>query len=171
MNKETYRKIFDWQAKFYRNRPWAAKTLRIVNYVLTLAIFCAYVGLLTVRFVRKEWLELGWAVAIVLGCFCAVWLLREKFNRKRPYDPLGAGIEPIFRKIHSSDKSFPSRHLAMAFAIGGATLPVSLVGGIAVYVAGVLLGYIRFAAGLHYPTDLLAGVAVGGVFGALVFAL
>ncbi len=145
--------------------------MRGANYALTVAVFCAYAILLTVRAVKGEWLGFCWSFATVGGCFCAVWLLREAFNRKRPYDPSGAGIEPIFRKWRSSDKSFPSRHLAMTFAIGGAILPVSLVGGFVVYGLGLALGYVRFAAGLHYPTDLLAGLAIGCAFGLLTFVL
>jgi undecaprenyl-diphosphatase len=169
MTKQAYRAFYDRHAKFYRDRPWAAKLLRGVNYALTVAVFCAYVALLIVQIVQEDYLNFIWSCEVVLGCFFAVLLCRKLFNRKRPYDPNGAAITPIFRKLKSSDQSFPSRHLAMTFAIAGITLSASLVGGIALYVTGAVLGYVRFAAGLHYPTDLIAGGAIGTGLGLLVF--
>ena len=48
-------------------------------------------------------------------------------------------------------------------------LPYCLWAGIAVLAAGALLGYIRFAAGIHYPSDLFAGAGIGVLFGLMVF--
>jgi membrane-associated phospholipid phosphatase len=44
--------------------------------------------------------------------------------------------------------------------LGGGLLALSL-----------LLGYVRFALGFHYPSDLLAGEGIGLLCGALIFLL
>ncbi len=165
-----YQKFYERQAAFYRAHAWAKRTLIVMNYALTALVFIAYLILLILRAVQGEWYGLLVSVALPVGCFCAVYALRELFKRKRPYDPSGARVQPLFQKLHASDKSFPSRHTAMAFALGGVWLPFCLSVGVGVCVAGLLLGYIRFAAGLHYPTDILGGVFVGGLFGGLIFA-
>ena len=170
MDLMAYKKFYDRQAAFYQRHAWAKRTLIVMNYALTAFVFIAYLALLVLRAVHKEWYALALGVALPVGCFCAVFLLRELFKRKRPYDPSGAGIQPLFQKLHGSDKSFPSRHTAMAFVIGGVWLPFCLPVGVSVGVAGLLLGYIRFTAGLHYPTDILGGIFVGGLFGCLIFA-
>ncbi len=170
MKFERYRKIYERQAAFYRARPWAKRTLVCLNYALTGLIFAAYLTLLLARVCAGEWYALFLCLLFPSGCFCAVFLLRELVRRKRPYDESGAGITPLFKKLHGSDKSFPSRHIAMAFAIGGVCLPWSLALGLCVYAGGLLLGYIRYAAGLHFPTDLLGGALIGGLFGILIFA-
>ncbi|MFQ9736875.1 MAG: phosphatase PAP2 family protein [Christensenellaceae bacterium] len=87
----------------------------------------------------------------------------------RPQTPLRGGRN-ISR--HSKEKrghSFPSRHVASAFVIGTVLLPYCVWAGAAVLLAGTLLGYVRFAAGIHYPSDLLAGAALGIVFGLMAF--
>jgi len=170
MNSSAYKKFYDRQAAFYRARAWAKRALMVLNYTLTGLVFVAYLTLLVLHAVQGEWYGFFLELALPFGCFCGVFVLREVCKRKRPYDPSGAGIEPLFRKLHGSDKSFPSRHLAMSFAIGGVWLSTCVGVGLGVYGAGLLLGYIRFAAGLHYPTDLLGGALVGGVFGGLIFA-
>ena len=45
------------------------------------------------------------------------------------------------------------------------------IGGIALLGLSVLLGYIRFATGLHYPSDLLAGMGLGIFLGCFMFML
>ena len=66
-------------------------------------------------------------------------------------------------------KYWDARHNCSAFVIGTVLLPYCVWAGAAVLLAGTLLGYVRFAAGIHYPSDLLAGAALGIVFGLMAF--
>jgi undecaprenyl-diphosphatase len=61
----------------------------------------------------------------------------------------------------SPDPSFPSDHAAAAFAIAFAVLAFSRWGGVAFLAAATLVGLSRIALGLHYPSDVLAGLLVG----------
>jgi membrane-associated phospholipid phosphatase len=66
---------------------------------------------------------------------------------------------------HTSRRSFPSRHVASGVAmavIGWRAHP--RLGWVMGSVA-LLLGISRVAAGLHYPSDVLAGAALGGLVG------
>jgi undecaprenyl-diphosphatase len=86
-----------------------------------------------------------------------------KLVRVRPYKAYPQEIRPIGRKF--SDSSFPSSHLA------------SMVGGLVVLsyfytfllpfciVMVLLLSWSRLRNGMHYPTDILAGILLGLVYG------
>jgi undecaprenyl-diphosphatase len=68
----------------------------------------------------------------------------------------------------SADPSFPSDHAAAAFAIAFAVLAFSRRGGALFLVAATLIGLSRIALGMHYPSDVLAGMLVGFASAVLV---
>jgi undecaprenyl-diphosphatase len=61
----------------------------------------------------------------------------------------------------SPDPSFPSDHAAAAFAIAFAVLALSRRAGIVFLAAATLIALSRVVLGLHYPSDVLAGMRVG----------
>lgn len=71
----------------------------------------------------------------------------------------------------TTDPSFPSDHAAAAFAIAFAVLAFSRFGGALFLVAATLIGISRIALGMHYPSDVLAGLLVGLGAAALVTTL
>jgi len=84
--------------------------------------------------------------------------------RKRPYLMYG-DIIPIGRQL--SDSSFPSSHIATTLAMLVALTyffpfiwPAS-----AVFI--LLMAFARLHNGMHYPSDILAGTALGVGYGAL----
>ena len=83
--------------------------------------------------------------------------LGRLWPRRRPFERL-TGIRGLTR--HAAGRSFPSRHVASGLvmaAIGGEEHP--RLGALMAAVAW-LLGLSRVAAGLHYPSDVLAGAAL-----------
>lgn len=68
----------------------------------------------------------------------------------------------------SLDPSFPSDHAAAAFAIAVAVLVHSRRAGLAFLTIATLIACSRVVEGLHYPTDVLAGAAVGTLLALLV---
>jgi undecaprenyl-diphosphatase len=68
----------------------------------------------------------------------------------------------------SLDPSFPSDHAAAAFAIAVAVFLCARRAGIAFLVVATLIGVSRVVEGLHYPSDVLAGAAVGAACAVLV---
>ena len=102
---------------------------------------------------RRQW---GTAVAAVVGSHAASIAVKRVVRRRRPHDP---GIA-----VHvgtPSRLSFPSSHATSTTA--AALLYGGLVGA---PVAGVLvpgMALSRLVLGVHYPTDVLAGSALGAV--------
>ena len=82
--------------------------------------------------------------------------------------PFMIGLAPNIL-AHAADSSFPSDHattfFALAFAFG--RRPVAGLPGLAgvLGVLGVAVGFARVALGLHFPLDVLGGVAIGGMGG------
>jgi len=68
----------------------------------------------------------------------------------------------------SGDPSFPSDHSSAAFAVAFAILLVSWRSGAPMLVLAAAIAVSRVAIGLHYPTDVMAGVLVGLAAAALV---
>lgn len=85
-------------------------------------------------------------------------VLNHLVDRARPY-VAHPGVHLLLAR--SGDASFPSDHTAVAFAVAVALWRVRPRLGAVLAVLGALLGISRIIAGVHYPTDVLGGAAVG----------
>jgi len=119
--------------------------------------------------------RLGVRRTLALGAITAVatfladtlaFLLKDATHRARPFEAHHQ-IHPLY-VVHSS--SFPAGHAATAFA--GAVLLSLLAPRLApaFLVLATLIGLSRIYDGVHYPTDVLAGAALGALVGAGVVA-
>lgn len=86
-------------------------------------------------------------------------LLSHIWNRTRPYQDHPRGVIPLIAP--SLDPSFPSDHATAAFAIAFGILFVARRTGWLFLAWAALIGISRVLAGVHYPTDILAGAVVG----------
>ena len=90
------------------------------------------------------------------------FLAKDATHRTRPF-VAHHQIHPLY-VVHSS--SFPAGHAATAFA--GAVLLAMLAARLApaFLLLATLIGLSRIYDGVHYPTDVLAGAALGALVGA-----
>lgn len=108
-------------------------------------------------------------LAAIGGAALTNSLLKLVIVRSRPdlWDPL----------VQELTFSFPSGHAAASMAVAAACVflawrtprRVLVVAVSALYV--VLVGLSRMYLGVHYPTDILAGWLLGGVWVAIIFAV
>lgn len=110
----------------------------------------------------------GWNAALQLlelGALnlCIYWALKRSTRRDRPYQQ----CDGIRACAHSADRfSFPSGHTL--HAVSFATLLSGYYPGWAplLWCFAMLVAVSRIVLGLHYPSDVLAGVLIGVLTGA-----
>ena len=105
----------------------------------------------------KESIYIGTSVIEALSITMA---MKFTFNRQRPYEKYPDLIHPIEKEI---DPSFPSGHTAAAFSLA-TSLSITypkwyVIAPSALWACGV--GLSRINQGVHYPSDVLAGAAIG----------
>lgn len=94
-------------------------------------------------------------------------VLKNTLRRQRPYQRLR--LNPI---INASDKfSFPSGHTAGAFLFATITSVVVPGSALLVFTWAAGIGLSRVALGVHYPTDIGAGVLLGTGIGCAVMTV
>jgi undecaprenyl-diphosphatase len=86
-------------------------------------------------------------------------VIAQLWHRPRPYQDHPLGILPLLSPSH--DPSFPSDHATAAFAIAFGILFVARRTGWLFLAWAALIGLSRVLAGMHYPTDVIAGAVVG----------
>ena len=141
----------------------------IVSRLRFLFIFWVVVALSSLLFDRVNGKNIAVGMLIVSGLHFLITeglikhLLTKIFwKRWRPYLKYPE-IKPIGRKF--SDSSFPSSHMATTVAM--------LFFIISIYpalwpLAGfliLLMAYARLYQGMHYPSDILAGIILGVIYG------
>lgn len=82
-------------------------------------------------------------------------------DRPRPFVAHHDAVH-VFAK-HAADPGFPSDHTTAAFAIAVALLLRQRTWGVVVLLLATVLGVARVAMGVHYPTDVLGGAALGSL--------
>jgi undecaprenyl-diphosphatase len=102
-----------------------------------------------------------------LALLCAQVVSRA-VDRPRPFVADPAGVH-LFAK-HAADAGFPSDHATAAFAIATALALRDRRWGGVVLVLATVLAVGRVALGVHYPSDVLAGAALGAAVSWLLYA-
>lgn len=164
--KERYQNAYEKQRQFYLAHKNAKRALVFLNRALPVCTVLGYlffVGFYLVWNRERETIDYFRILLYPALCFLLSSVFRYTVNRKRPYEE---GIEPIIDK-KTKGQSFPSRHTASAFVIGTCALFYCVPLGVGLLLVGTAISYIRFALGLHYPSDLSAGAILGVLFGLL----
>lgn len=102
---------------------------------------------------------------ITLAGFGVDLLLKLVFHEDRPCQSLHVAV--LEACPAPGDWSFPSNHAAIASAAAVALLFVSRRLGAVAVVAALLMAASRVWVGVHYPHDVLAGLAVGAIVAAV----
>ena len=117
------------------------------------------VTLALLAFRKTRRLGMMCALAMIFGLLVTNGIIKNWVARMRPYD----AIEGLSRLTDAQrDFSFPSGHTTNAMACSWVLLmrgPKRW--GIPTFVLAVLIGLSRLYVGVHYPTDVLAGAAIG----------
>jgi undecaprenyl-diphosphatase len=143
------------------------------DLVIFLANYLGWILLLgfivyeVVRFVRGYRNSLP-SLLFVLSCSLGAWLLAEVLQffltSPRPF----VVLEGVRQLVSANGNSFPSGHAAFFFALGYAVAKYHpRLGAVYLFGAG-LIGLARVAAGVHWPSDVLAGFILGSLVVGLI---
>ncbi len=92
----------------------------------------------------------------------AIYVLSEGLGRALARDRPFAKLQDVQELLeHRPGRSFPSRHVASAVAMSRLATHADPTIGRAMGMLAWLLAISRVAAGLHYPSDVVAGALVG----------
>jgi membrane-associated phospholipid phosphatase len=103
------------------------------------------------RTARLAWRRGVEATAFAYGLNYAVKLLV-----RRPRPEIGEPLTPVVSRM-----SFPSAHATTSFAAAGVYRRAAPAAAPALYTAAALFAFTRPYLGVHYPSDVLAGAALG----------
>ena len=91
--------------------------------------------------------------------------IRKLIDRKRPF-----AILPITPIIEQKPRgSFPSNHSTSAMVIALSFLYLNFYFGIIFIAMAIITGISRVFAGIHYITDVIAGLSIGAILGYIGF--
>lgn len=142
-------------------QPWLNGPMLFISKMGNAGWFWITLGILLLLWGMKnrKFARYGLALLLCLGTTALVCnvTLKPLVGRIRPYDLLGFPIlvPPL------ADFSFPSGHTSSSFAAATAIYAMNRKWGIAAYVFAALMGISRLYLGVHFPTDVLAGAAIG----------
>lgn len=126
------------------------------------------VAILLLLFRRTRKTGASVAVALLIGLIVGNLILKNAFGRIRPYD-LNTGIEILVARL--SDYSFPSGHTLASFEAATVLMLRDKRIGIPALILAVLIAFSRLYLYVHYPSDVLAGILLGVLIGALACRL
>lgn len=161
ISTETYKSIVGF---FKRNKP-CNTILKLCYNFLPLIMFVSY-GILIVFMFFSDIKIFARITLSPLTVFAIVTFFRKIFNRPRPYEKFAT--TSVFGK-NKKGESMPSRHTACAFIIAMAFMYVSIPLGIAYLIISAFIMISRVLAGVHFISDVIAGMAISLLYGYFSF--
>ena len=126
-------------------------------------MICAGILAITKKYRR---IGFGMAIAMMIGLVVCNMILKPAVGRIRPYnfqESLGVTINLLIDKQH--DFSFPSGHTIASFEACTVMMLGSRKLGIPATLLAILIAFSRLYLYVHYPTDVIASIILGTLFG------
>lgn len=134
--------------------------VKVITHLGDKGIFWIAVTLALLVFKKTRRLGVFCGVAMVIGLLVTNLVIKNWVARVRPYD-LIPGLTNIIENQH--DFSFPSGHTTNSLACSWVLFRRAKhkKWGVLALVVAILIALSRLYVGVHYPTDILGGAAIG----------
>ncbi len=150
---------------FFKRNKLCNAILKFCYDFLPFVMFLSY-GVLAVFMLFSDAKTFARITLSPMTVFAIITVFRKIFNRARPYEKFAT--PSVFGKDKSGE-SMPSRHTACAFIIAMAFMYVSIPLGIAYLIISALIMISRVLAGVHFISDVIAGMAISLLYGYFSF--
>jgi undecaprenyl-diphosphatase len=149
--------------------PYSIPVLQFISYTTTFISIAIALMVLISAFIKKSkaiMKQFFIIVAVLIFVLIVSQGLKALIFRERPFV-----THPSIEKLsEAGSSSFPSGHTLEAFALATA---LSLMFSrkkivIPVFIWAMLVAYSRMALGVHYPSDVLAGIIIGTFIGWMI---
>ena len=139
--------------------PFGDVVMPLITSLGNAGVFWIILAIVLVIIPKTRKIGITVSAALVLDLiFCNI-LIKPLVARIRPFD-INTAVELLISKPR--DYSFPSGHTAASFAASSA---IFVTGhrktGVAAMILAALIGISRLYLYVHYPTDVLGGLAIG----------
>ena len=154
--------VLVWIAEHLRT-AFLTPIMKFITYTGNAGIIWIILSIVLICIPKYRKAGLASAMALIIDLLCVNICVKPLAHRIRPY-VYSHEVSLIIKK--AADYSFPSGHTAAAFASSMAILRSEhkKLGACALIYA-TLMGFSRLYVGVHYPTDVIAGMILGDLFG------
>lgn len=151
-----------------KSRKNTLKVLKALYKTLPAIVIVTYPVMLIFKIFEGFSWDFILMIGVPAGTLLIVTALRKLIDRERPY--IKYGTEPLIHKKNTGE-SFPSRHTASAFIIAMSAFSLSPVLAVILLFIAAVIGLTRILAGVHFVSDILAGMAISVSIGIIFFII
>ena len=143
--------------------PWLDFIMTKITFLGDKGWFWIVVAIALCCFKKTRRMGLTAMIAMILGLIIGNGILKNLIARDRPYW-LDEGLRQSLLVKELADYSCPSGHTQASFAAAVSIFLYNRKWGAAALALAVLIGFSRLYLGVHFPTDVLFGAALGTLF-------
>lgn len=133
--------------------------MKFITHLGDKGLFWIITAIVLLFFKKTRPLGIMAGIGLVFSVLINNVLIKPNVGRIRPYEMI-QGLQLLIEK--QPDPSFPSGHSGASFAVGVVYLikgPKKI--GIPAIILAALIAFSRLYVGVHYPTDVIAGMITG----------
>ena len=164
--------ILDWIAANLWN-PVLDVLMPLITLLGDAGIFWIAIAVVLLCTKKYRKVGLGMAIAMAIGLLVCNVTLKPLVMRPRPYDYQADVFQKIIPLLveKQHDFSFPSGHTIASFEACTVMMLGSKKLGIPATLLAILIAFSRLYLYVHYPTDVIASVILGTLFGVLGYLI
>lgn len=138
------------------------------NYLQYLLIIFFLLFLLFSFYSKRKKIRIFFVTIIssIVARLGATEIIRFFYHRPRPFL-----IYNVHQLISENRPSFPSGHATFFFAMATAIYFYNKKWGVGFFIASIVMNVSRIMAGVHYPSDVIAGMIIGIIIAWFTFYL
>lgn len=158
------------------NADWLTPIMKVITSFGNYGWFAILICLILIACKKTRRLGIVCAASVLLTFICCTGILKPLVDRARPWEVF-SGVNPLIPD--PGDASFPSGHasntMSIAFSLWLNTLDEKKERlhklGIGLIVFALLIGLSRLYMGVHFPSDVIAGILTALICSQIIYII